>query len=77
LNKLKSPVYLCFLVGGGLMFVGMALNLLSSSLYGPKHCLSHVTIIIGIAGFAICSLPACIAFVVLTFDKIRNLKKYK
>ncbi|MHC4180370.1 MAG: hypothetical protein ACYSWU_22940, partial [Planctomycetota bacterium] len=72
LNKLKSPVYLCFFVGGGGVFLGLALVVLGGSLYGPKHWLFCAGVTIEIAGAGLCCFPLFASVVFLFFERLRN-----
>ena len=49
MKKLKSPVYLSFLAGAGLLFLGLAAAL-GGFLYGHEHWLYIAGVAIGIVG---------------------------
>lgn len=72
MKKLKSPVYLCFLVGGGCFFLGFGVTVIGWSLYGPKHWLLVAGAIIGTAGFVIYCVPMFAALVFLSAQRLRN-----
>lgn len=57
MNKLKSPVYLCFLGGGLTSIAGFATLLLGDVRFGSRHWLSHIGMWLLIAGVALYAVP--------------------
>lgn len=72
MNKLKSPLYLWFLMGGCFALLGLILMILGGSWYGARDGLTHVGGMIINIGIAICWLPAIAAMVLQLRDRWKN-----
>jgi len=56
-NKLKSPVYLCFYLGAFAAIIGFAALLLGDVCFGPRHWLSDLGKWVFAVGVALYAVP--------------------
>lgn len=72
MNKLKSPLYLCFLIGWVCLVIGGVCFLLSSMRFGPRHWTYRAAEIVAFAGLAIYAFPLFMAVTLSISERWRN-----
>lgn len=74
-SKLKSPVYVCFLIGAAAAFTGFAALLLGDICFGSRHWLSHLGKWLFIAGVALYTAPLLGGLAAKLCERLRQRRR--